>query len=161
MVYFCFNLAKNGPVCEKTYPQKLVTKNRQTPPYPQKLVTGGTPPPSSDIVTTFALFLILRLPLPKSLSSVSPFIPSNQSLLSVSPFNLFHLFPQSFPSVSPFSVSLQCLPLFPQISLFLQSLHSVFFINLSLLPLSFQSPPSISQSLKSVSPFSLSLQSLP
>ena len=48
MVYFRFNLAKYGPICEKTYPQKLVA--------------GGTPPPSSDIVTTLALFLILRLP---------------------------------------------------------------------------------------------------
>ena len=64
MVYFSLNLAKNGPICEKTYPQKLVTKNSQTPPlFPQKLLTGGTPPPSSDIVTTFALFLVVRLPL--------------------------------------------------------------------------------------------------
>ena len=49
MIYFSLNLAKNGPICEKTYPQKLVT--------------WGSPPPSSDIVATFALFLILRLPL--------------------------------------------------------------------------------------------------
>ena len=33
MVYFSFNLSKNGSICEKTYPQKLVTKNRQTPDY--------------------------------------------------------------------------------------------------------------------------------
>ena len=29
MVYFSINLAKNGPICEKTCPQKLVTKNCQ------------------------------------------------------------------------------------------------------------------------------------
>ena len=64
MVYFSFNLAKNGPICGKTYPQKLVTKNRQTPPVPPKASDRGYPPPSSsDIVTTFALFLLLRLPL--------------------------------------------------------------------------------------------------
>ena len=27
MIYFSFNLAKYGPICEKTYPQKLVTQN--------------------------------------------------------------------------------------------------------------------------------------
>ena len=36
-------MAKNGPIYEKTYPQKLVANNRQPPPhsYPQKLLTGG------------------------------------------------------------------------------------------------------------------------
>ena len=62
MVYISFNLAKYGPICEKTYLQKLLTKNRQTPaPYPQKLMTLSNP--SSDIVTTFGLFLIVWLPL--------------------------------------------------------------------------------------------------
>ena len=45
MVYFSFNLAKNGPICEKTYPQKRVTKIRQnSQPCGESL-------PSSMIVT--------------------------------------------------------------------------------------------------------------
>ena len=32
MVYFSFNLAKNSPIYEKTYSQKLVTKNCQGVP---------------------------------------------------------------------------------------------------------------------------------
>ena len=64
MVYFSLNLAKNGLICGKTYAQKLVTKNHQTPPpVPPKASDRGYPlPPSSDIVTTFALFLMVRLP---------------------------------------------------------------------------------------------------
>ena len=95
MVYISFNLANYGPIIEKMYPQKLVTKNHQTPPpppYPQKLVTGGTqgtPPLSSDIVTTFALFLILWLPL---LSTVCQcklgFIKANDTKLPVIPSTL-------------------------------------------------------------------------
>ena len=47
-----FNQVRTETMHEKTYPQKQVTGGTGTPP----------PPPSSDTVTTFALFLILRLP---------------------------------------------------------------------------------------------------
>ena len=70
IIYFGFNFAKYGPICEKTYPQKLLTKILKPPLlYLQKLVPGGTPPPSRDIALSLLLHFFLSCNFPDPLGN--------------------------------------------------------------------------------------------
>ena len=80
MVYFNFNLANNCSICEKTYPQTLVTKNLQTPSNPKSKWLGVPPPLLVTLSLLLCFFLYCGFPkspsvLPMS-SSVFPKSPS-------------------------------------------------------------------------------------
>ena len=56
MVYFSINLAKKGPIREKTYPQKLVTKNRQKQYFPSGFIILAREPKCLFMLTTHQYF---------------------------------------------------------------------------------------------------------